>query len=238
MLRKALSVGETSATTNATSAKLNPLVPRRDAQKFELLREQLCQLVLTLYFREPAKVHSLGLTSAVPGEGKTFLSLLTARVLADERFGPITLVDLNWDHASLDAHFGLPSTPGVAEWLRGEASDSEVCHAVSDTLTVITAGDGKHDTIPLLGRMRQRGLSASLRRSDSFLVVDLPAILTSAYSILAASLVDSLALVVHAGVSSTDAVAEARRKLEAFPLDGVILNQVSSRIPGWIRQML
>jgi protein-tyrosine kinase len=237
MLRSHVSALETT-TKQAMPATNMPVVPRRDAQKFKLLREQLCQLVLSLYFREPEKIHSLGLTSAVPGEGKTFLSLLTARVLAEERFGPITLVDLNWDHASLDAHFGLPSTPGLAEWLRAEASESEVCHAVSDTLTVVTAGDGKLDTVMLLGRVRQRGLAKSLGRSNGFLVADLPAVLTTGYGILAASLVESLALVVHSGVSSEDAVTATCHKLESLPLHGVILNQVSSRVPGWIRQVL
>lgn len=227
-----------AAVEQAEPTRLLLILPRRDAQKVMLVREQLCQLALNLYVREPAHARSIGFTSSVPGEGKTFMAMLTARVLAAENFSPITLIDLNWEHAMLDAHFGLATTPGVAEWLRGEAEESAIRHAISDTLTVITAGDGRRDAILRLGQMRQQGSLNRLGSSGGLMIVDLPAILTCGYGILAASLVDALTVVVHSGVTTDQTVAQTCNKLESLPFQGVILNQVSSRIPGWILDML
>src|SRR5205807_5977645 len=109
---------------------------------------------------------------------------------------------------------------------------------ISRNLTVIPAGDGKGDAVALLQHVRQRGLVNMLGHSNGPLVVDLPSVVTTAYGSLAASLVESLIVVVRAGVTPDTMIAEACTQLKDFPVHGVILNQAASRIPHWIRQML
>jgi len=77
-----------------------------------------------------------------------------------------------------------------------------------------------------------------LAHSGDLLIVDLPAIMTTAYGSLAASLVESLVVVVRAGVTPEAVIAETCMQLMDLPVQGVILNQLESRIPRWIRNLL
>src|SRR5690348_5454045 len=57
-------------------------ISKRDATQIRGVQEQCRKLCLTLFFREPVATRSLGFTSALAGEGKSFLSMVTAGVLA------------------------------------------------------------------------------------------------------------------------------------------------------------
>lgn len=203
-----------------------------------MVREQCRQLYLSVFFREQASVRSLGFTSAIGGEGKSFVALITASGLANDSDDPVILLECNWEHPYLHDYFGLPSVPGLAEWLREECSDSAIRHQISHNLTVIPAGNGKQDAVKLLQQARRKGLVNMLARANERLIVDLPAIMTVGYGRLAASLVESLLVVVHAGVTQDALIADTLKRIEALPVEGVILNQLESRIPGWIRQIL
>jgi MinD-like ATPase involved in chromosome partitioning or flagellar assembly len=161
-----------------------------------------------------------------------------AGVLANDSSEPVTLLECNWEHPCLHEHFGFSPTPGLAEWLLRECSETAIRHQVRNNLTVIPAGDGKQDAMKLLRYMRQRGSLNILGHSSELLVVDLPAILSAAYGLLAASLVESLAVVIRAGVTPDLLIAETCTQLKNLPVQGLILNQMESHVPRWIRQML
>src|SRR5690242_16054953 len=55
-----------------------------DEMAASALRERCRQLYAATFFREQHPVRSLGFTSAIRGEGKTYLARMTATVLADE----------------------------------------------------------------------------------------------------------------------------------------------------------
>jgi Mrp family chromosome partitioning ATPase len=210
----------------------------KDMMSAPLLRERSRQLSLALFFREQTPVRSLGFTSTLGGEGKTFLARLMASVLSDDSSEPVALVECNWEHPSLHEYYGIPATPGLAEWLRGECSVSAIRHQVGYNLTVIPAGDADQDAVRLLRHLRHEGLLRTLAAPRELLVVDLPPIITTGYGRLAASLVEALLLVVRAGVTPDHLIADACAQLKGLPVEGIVLNQVSSRIPRWIRRML
>jgi Mrp family chromosome partitioning ATPase len=202
------------------------------------LQERCRQLCLALFFDEHAPVRSLGFTSPLKGEGKTFLATVTARVLANDSNDPITLLECNWEHPTLHEYYGFSGTPGLAEWLRKECSESDIRHQASSNLTVIPAGDGKQDAVKLLQQLRREDFMDTLVHPNELLVVDLPAIVTTAYGSLAANLVESLIIVVRAGGTPDALVTETCTQLKDLPVHGVILNRVESHIPRWIRQIL
>src|SRR5215471_15157737 len=53
-------------------------IPKRDVSNVHVLTEQCRQIYLSTFFRENAAVRSLGFTSSLDGEGKSFLSIMTA----------------------------------------------------------------------------------------------------------------------------------------------------------------
>lgn len=214
-------------------------ISKRGAVNASVLQERCRQLCLSLFLREHAPVRSLGLTSARAGEGKSFLTMVMANVLAKDVSDPVTLLECNWEHPCLHEHFGIASTPGVAEWLRGECDETAIRHRIDPNLTVIPAGEGRRDAVKLTQQLRKQGLLTAFTRSpNELLVVDLPAIVTCAYGPLLASLLDSLILVVWAGVTTDRMLAETCAQLKDMPVDCVILNQMESKIPRWIRQLL
>ena len=213
-------------------------ISKRDTAIAHMLEERCRQLCLSTFFREQAPVRSLGFTSSIGGEGKSFLSLVTARVLARDNTIPVTLLECNWDHPSLHEYFGFPSTPGLAEWLREECDETAIRYEVDHNLTVIPAGNGRQDAVKLLHRVRQKGLLDTLSCSNELLIVDLPAIVTTGYGSMAASLVESLIVVVRAGVTPESMVAEACTQLKDLAVEGILLNQLQSRIPRLIRSVL
>jgi Mrp family chromosome partitioning ATPase len=217
--------------------KLRP-IKERDVVSAQLVRERCRQLYLSNFFREHTPVRSLGFTSSIGGEGKSFLAGVTAGVLASDGSNPVTLLELNWQHPCLHEYYGVPRVPGVAEWLRGECEPMDIRHRVDRNLTFISAGDGGHDIVKLLQQIRQQGLLHLFASSNELMIVELPSILTTGYGQLAASLVEEIILIVHARVTPDFMVEEACVQLGDLPVHGVILNEVQSHIPRWIRQIL
>jgi len=219
------------------SASRKP-VAKRDEQNAYMTQERCRQLCLSIFYREQTPVRSLGFTSATSGEGKSFLATTSARALANDSGVPVTLLECNWEHPSVHEYAGIASSPGLAEWLRGEAGESAVRCQVENNLTIIPAGNGKHDAVRLLQQLRQKGSLNSLLRSNELLIVDLPPVVTSAYGKLMASLVDALVVVVRANVTPNTLIAETCAQLSGLPVEGVLLNQAESHLPRWLQHLL
>lgn len=211
---------------------------QRDEANLYAVREQARRLSLSLFFREQSPVRSLGFTSAVGGEGKSFMALMTASVLAHDSTEPVILVETNWDHPTLHEQLSLSPTPGLAEWLRQECDESAAFHQVAENLSVITAGNGQNDAVKLLRLLRDRSAVDMISSTRALYVFDLPPIITCSYGRMAASVVESVIVVVRAGITPEGLVAEACAQLKDLPVEGVMLNQVSSQIPQWLQRIL
>lgn len=220
------------------AARAKASVSRRDVAQVRRAVEQCCGLCASTFLCEQAPVRSLGFTSALAGEGKSFVAALTAIVLATDCCRPVTLVECNWTSPSLHTEFGIPAQPGLAEWLRGECSIADIRQQVSDNLTVIPAGDGERDAVRLLAQVNQQVRARLLAQADELLVVELPPVLPTAYVSLAARFVEALVVVVRTGVTSDALIAETCTRLKGLRIQGVVLNQAESAVPGWIRQLL
>ncbi len=138
----------------------------RSLEAAQSIREQCQQLALSIFFREDVTIKSLGFTSSIAGEGKSFLARTTARAFAEESSLPVILLDCNWARPQLHEFFQCAPTPGLAEWIRGECSEADIRHHVDSNLIFIPAGDGKHDTVKLLHYMQQNHILDMLSRSD------------------------------------------------------------------------
>lgn len=209
--------------------------PRLDPRS-ALLQRQCLKMALSIF--ATAQVRSLGFTSAIAGEGKTFLASATASALASKAHRPVTLVDCNWEHPSLHALYNLADAPGLAEWARGECELSEIRHQVSPMLTVIPAGTALGDAINITRKLSAHSIDLLLVESNEVLIADLPPVLTSSYGAQLAQELDAVTLIVRARTTWDSFVAEAHHELENAQLEGVILNATQSRIPRWIQRML
>ncbi len=242
----ALPAPETSSAPGKRGKSGNPGKPakhekslsRRDADSIRMVREQCEKLATSIFYNEQAPLRSLGFTSVVSGEGKSFLATTTAALLGTNTDDPVTIVECNWEHPSLAELFDVPSGPGLAEWARGECPKTAIRYAVNDNLTVIPAGDGQVNVLSTLQRIRDRGLLDVRLAPNEMLVVDLPPVLTSTYGTFAASLVEALVIVVRAGVTPSPMIAETCDQLRELPVHGILLNHITSKIPHWLSKVL
>ncbi len=209
---------------------------KRQDPRSALLQRQCLKMALSI-FATP-QVRSLGFTSAIVGEGKTFLASATAAALASKANRPVALVDCNWEHPSLHTLYNLPDAPGLAEWARGECELAQIRHQVSPFLTVIPAGVALGDTINITRKLSAHSINSLLAETNEVLIADLPAVLTSAYGAQFAQELDAITLVVRARATWDSFIAEAHHELDNAQVEGVILNATQSRIPRWIQRML
>jgi Mrp family chromosome partitioning ATPase len=220
------------------AGKLSAYEAQRLDPRSLLVQRQCLKLGLSIFSRPHKPARSLGFTSAIAGEGKSFLASALAVALAKHARRSITLVDCNWEHPAMYALFDLPESPGLAEWARGECSLTEIRHEVAPHLTVIPAGMALGGAIEVTRKLAAGGMHQLLADADEVLIADMASVLTTVYSAPLAQLLDAVALVVRAGVTWDTYIAEARHELEDATVEGLILNATMSRIPRWLQRIL
>ena len=83
-------------------------------EEFRTLRSRLYQI------REKQPLQTLLVTSALPGEGKTFTAANLAHTIARQHARRALLIDADLRRPQLHAMLGAPSSPGVSDYLLGE----------------------------------------------------------------------------------------------------------------------
>lgn len=227
------------ATRKSSLLSKKPRQPsERDIGSIARLQAEFLHVSLPLFFAEQDPVRTLGITSAVAGEGKTLAALLVSHALAASSRREVVLVECDWQRPTLSRDLDLPASPGFSEWLRGAADRAEIRHQFMPNLTVVPAGLGGADSMTALAEFRRPEFRERLADPDELLILDLPSVLGSYYGPLAARLADALLLVVRAGSTPASFVAQACEVLKNMHVEGIVLNQVQTRIPRWLQSLM
>lgn len=188
---------------------------------------------------------TIALTSALAGEGVTFITRSLAAVMAHDLEREICLVETNWWFEDLDdaRRKRDPETipdprPGVAEVLAGDATLDDVLVPTSEpNLWVLPAGDAPRSMRPVIASSEAFGdLLAMLAEEYDTVVLDVPPVLNVSEAITIARRADSVALVVRHGVTTERQVAAAVEELGGVELLGLILNRTTTRVPKSLRR--
>jgi non-specific protein-tyrosine kinase len=174
-------------------------------------------------------IRSLLLTSAVPGEGKSFIAANLAVSMAQNGRRTI-LVDTNVRQPHLHSVFGLPQTPGLTDMLAEEqANYRDYLQPTSiEHLSVLPAGTSLPNAADLLGSRWMHTLMQQLAEDADLVIYDSPAITSVTDGLVLAAQVDGVFQVVKAGGPRIDVVMHAKSLLDGVdaPLLGPVLNQV------------
>lgn len=171
--------------------------------------------------------------SAVPDEGKTFVSTHLAVSLASQGFRTL-LIDMDLRRSQLANVFGIPNTrKGVIDLLLEEASFAEVCLSGGIAhLAIMPAGKRVANPAELLStcgveRLKEMAFSAGFDR----IVIDTAPLIPVNDTLELGGLADSTFLVVRCNRTPSDIIQEAIRKLQqtGIPLSGLILNRLAQR---------
>jgi len=120
-----------------------------DAQDPDIYR----RVFISLRLPDTSRCRSIGLTSAVRGEGRTTLARGFALTLAADLEVPVWLAELDLEHPSLADYFGLPPAPGLCDVLRGGLELEDVAFPVAENLSVLPAGAVQREAPRLLRQL-------------------------------------------------------------------------------------
>jgi Mrp family chromosome partitioning ATPase len=179
-------------------------------------------------------IPTIGITSALDGEGKSTIALGVSTAMAADLDSPIVLVELNLTRPVVHKSLGIPAQPGLCEYLRGECPLPNALRQITENLFVLPAGDCRNDPARLIRMLTRANLLLRMDNSGAVLVLDLPPVLTASYGVLASSMADAVVMVVRAGQTPEKMVKDAIARLDESTLRGIILNAARPSIPTWL----
>jgi succinoglycan biosynthesis transport protein ExoP len=169
------------------------------------------------------------ITSAIPGEGKTFTSSNFAATLAQQGFRTL-LIDADLRKPSVSKlFFNENIKPGLSEVLLGSATISEaIVPTEVENLSVLPAGGIAPNPSELLAQPAFAQTMRDLRGQYDRIVIDSSPVLAVRDPLLLGASVDASCLIVRAGHSPAKATIQAVRLLaeSEAPVSGVVLNSV------------
>lgn len=174
-------------------------------------------------------------TSALPGEGKTFSAVNLAMSIAAELDNSVMLVDADVARPSLLKTFGLPVGPGLLDLLQGRAQMADVLLRTNvDKLTLLPSGHPQARATEMLASdaMRQLLDDMAQRYSDRIIIFDSPPLLLTTESRALAAHMGQIVVVVHAGKTLQRDVQHALSTIEACPVKLMLLNQAAEDATG------
>ena len=161
-------------------------------------------------------LHTLVVTSAAPGEGKsiTLANLAVAMAQGGQR---VILVDADLRHPSLHELFDAPNERGLVTLLDEQdalTSPPLVPVAEVEHLQLLPIGPPPLDPAAQLGSARMDKVIAALQKQADVVLFDAQPVLTATDATILGTKVDGLLLVVQAKHTSRDHVQQAKERLE------------------------
>lgn len=169
-------------------------------------------------------------TSARPGEGKTYTSVNLAMSIAKERDKTVLLVDADVAKPNVSRTLGLPpKLPGLVDYLEdGSLAVSDVLLKTNvPNLRVLTSGRSHIHSTELLASEAMRQLAEELaqRYSDRVVIFDSPPLLATTEAAVLAGLVGQIIVVVEAERTTKQEVNESLGLLDQSKMIGLVLNK-------------
>jgi Mrp family chromosome partitioning ATPase len=169
----------------------------------------------------------LMLASALPGDGKSFMTLSLARSIAADQDHDVVLIDGDFKKPHVSEAFGLQEQPGFLDVLAGTSTLSSVMHPTDcPGLTVVGAGHRRANVNELLAGRRTRQLidNRLAGAPGKIFIFDSSPVLHASESQVLSRLVGMVVIVIRAGATSQRALTQALQELGPIGNCAVILN--------------
>jgi exopolysaccharide/PEP-CTERM locus tyrosine autokinase len=171
-------------------------------------------------------------TSAVPGEGKSFISSNLAISIAQNIDEHVLLMDCDLRLPSIHNRFRFESKTGLSDYLTGNVPLSSLLVKVGiDKLSILPGGKPPANPSELLSsdKMTQLLEEVRARYEDRYIIIDsAPPQLTAESSALARQ-VDGIVLVINYGKTKRELVADLLEIIGKEKIIGVVFNRFNLR---------
>lgn len=194
------------------------------AERFRTLRSRLYQIAAA---RSLKKVL---VTSSVSGEGKTFVAANLAHSITLQEDRKVLLIDADLRASRMHLLLGAPSSPGLSDYLRGEADEYAVIqNANQSNLFFVPGGREVSNPSELLLGERMKNLLDLVTPIFDWVILDSPPALPVHDASVLADLCHGVLLVVKAGKTDYELAEKARSEFLNKNLLGVVLNGVEKK---------
>jgi capsular exopolysaccharide synthesis family protein len=183
----------------------------QQAEQFRVLRNSIQAL------NPDGASHTLVMTSALRGEGKTVATLNLAAAMTELPGIQVLVVDADLHQPSIEKSLGLPIRMGLADLLSGGVSlDSAVRTTSIPGVSVLGAGTLPKNPSQLLGSDRMRTVLDRLRQNYSYVLIDTPAAAGVSDASLLGAMADGILMVVRLGETPRQFVQQTINVLESL----------------------
>ncbi|MGE0829406.1 MAG: GumC family protein [Hyphomonadaceae bacterium] len=192
-----------------------------------------------LYGRIDQKVQVVAVTSALPDEGKTTVSLCLARVAALSG-QKVLLIDCDLRRRSLKDVLGLEPPLGLLQVLSGEANWRQTIYVdEASGMHLLPLKDSSFTPQDVFGSDGMVKLLNELRGAYDLIVMDCAPVLAVAETRVVVSMADASVVVARWEKTPVRAVRSALAQIQSAGANviGVVLNYIDTRVPGYAYRM-
>jgi len=178
-------------------------------------------------------------TSTLAGEGKSFIAINLAIIIATELHSNALLVDCDLRNPTLSRWFGLQGGRGLSDYLTGQVALPELLIKTSiDKLSILGGGAPADNPVELIGSKKMQSLVAELktRYEDRYVILDSSPLLATTEPNVLNEIVDGILLVIKSGVTPRESVQEALKGLDKTKILGVVLNSLEFKTQALIQR--
>lgn len=193
-----------------------------EAEQFKILRTNI------LFPAEGKPPKSIMVTSALPGEGKSFVAANLAISIAQNINEHVLLMDCDIRRPCIQARFGFGDVPGLSEYLAEQTPlESIFLKTQIEKLTILPSGRPPHNPSELLSSARMQQLLSELknRYSDRYIIIDSPPPKMTAETSAIARYVDGIVVVVRFGKTPQHEVVDLMDSIGKDKVLGLIVNR-------------
>jgi len=221
----------------AAGGFVTPDLPRsRIADEFRVIKRPLIANATGKGSTQIRHGNLIMVTSAVPGEGKSFCALNLAMSIAMEQDRTVLLVDADVARPSLPRTFAIADSPGLLDVLNDRSVDlGQVLHRTNvEKLTFVSSGSQHARATEMLASDAMADVLNELaaRYSDRIVVFDSPPLLVTPDARVLASRVGQIVFIVDAESTLQSDVKRALAAIEACPLKLMVLNRARTTAQG------
>lgn len=196
---------------------------RIGAEEFRTLRSRLYQI------REKLPLKRLMVTSALPKEGKSFVTANLGQVMVRQHGRRALIIDADLRSPGMHRHLGAPQTPGLSDYLLGECDEFGVLQrGPMENLFFLPAGRLASSPSELLANGRLKLFLQRVEPLFDWIIMDTPPVIPVADSTALANFCDGVLMVVRSNLTPSDLARRAREEFQDKLLLGVVLNGAPS----------
>lgn len=183
--------------------------------------------VLLASLDQPSKV--LLVTSSIPGEGKTTLSVNLSQALSEMK--SVLLIDADMRRPMVAKAMENESGRGLSHFIAGEAELAQAVQRVSERFHVMPAGVVPPNPLELLSSPRFATALQRLGEKYDHIVVDCAPALVVSDAMVLSRLATAVVYVVRADATPTQAAQSGLKRLRrcGAPLIGAVVNRAARR---------